>query len=146
MTHPRIAFAARFRLRHVSYRNSAVRWKRGAVALEYAIVLPALLLFVLGIMDVGRYLWTTATLNRAIQAAARCGAVNPAACGTAAQIENYAVTKAYGLNVAVSTFTSSAQSCGSNVTADYSFELMIPWFGTSNTSMVQASACYPLSH
>jgi len=35
---------------------------RGAMAVEYALVLPVVLLFILGIADCGRLLWTYATL------------------------------------------------------------------------------------
>jgi hypothetical protein len=47
----------------------------GAVAIEYAFVLPALLLFLLGILECGRLFWSYTTLYRATEAAARCGAI-----------------------------------------------------------------------
>lgn len=40
--------------------------RRGASAAEFGLVLPLLILFVLGIIDVGRYMWT---INRAEKAA-----------------------------------------------------------------------------
>jgi len=43
----------------------------GTVAIEYALILPVMLLFTLGIMDTGRLLWTYITLTRAVEAAAR---------------------------------------------------------------------------
>ncbi len=73
--------------------------KRGATALEYGIILPALLLFLLGIMDAGRLLWNYTTLYRAAEAAARCAAVNAAVCGTASQIQNSAAAQAWGMTV-----------------------------------------------
>jgi Flp pilus assembly protein TadG len=118
---------------------------------EYAFVLPVLLLFVLGIMDTGRLIWTYATLNRATEAAARCGAVNTATCGTATQIQSYAVSEAYGLNIAAAAFTPTTVACGSQVGASFAFQFVIPWmgvspYGTSNSVMLNATACYPLSH
>ncbi|MGA7974726.1 MAG: TadE/TadG family type IV pilus assembly protein, partial [Pseudolabrys sp.] len=52
--------------------------RRGAVAIEYALILPALLLLVIGIIDTGRVLWTYTTLYRATEAAARCAAIKDA--------------------------------------------------------------------
>lgn len=62
----------------------------GTVAIEYAVVLPVLLLFTFGIMDVGRLLWTDITLTRAVEFAARCWAVNAVACSSPASTEAYA--------------------------------------------------------
>lgn len=55
----------------------------GNVAIEYAIVLPLLLLFVLGVVDTGRLVWTYATLSRAVEAAARCASINTILCASA---------------------------------------------------------------
>jgi TadE-like protein len=91
----------------------------GTVAIEYALILPVLLLFTLGIMDTGRLLWTYITLTRATEAAARCGAVNTAvscpapngACCT--PIPSYAATAAWGLNdVTAGMFTVTTPQCG----------------------------------
>jgi Flp pilus assembly protein TadG len=123
----------------------------GSIAVEYAFVLPVLLLMVLGIMDTGRLIWTYATLNRAAEAAARCASVDAATCGTAAQIKSYAVAQAYGLNIAATAFTPSAAACGSKVVAAFSFQFVIPWigvspYGQSNRLTLNATACYPPSH
>ena len=125
--------------------------QRGSVAVEYAIVLPVLLLFVLGIMDTGRLIWTYATLNRAAEAAARCASVDTATCGTVAQIQSYAVTQAYGLTIAAAAFTPTTVACGSRVAATYTFQFVIPWigsspYGQSNSTALSATACYPPSH
>ena len=72
----------------IRHRAGSLRSRRGSVAVEYAFILPVLLLFVLGIMDTGRLIWTYATLNRAAEAAARCASVDTATCGTVAQINN----------------------------------------------------------
>ena len=121
------------------------------MAVEYAFILPALLLFVLGIMDTGRLIWTYATLNRAAEAAARCAAVDDVTCGTTAQIQAYAVTQAFGLTISTTAFTPTTVTCGSRVAAAYTFQFVIPWigvspYGTSNTLALTATACYPPSN
>jgi Flp pilus assembly protein TadG len=115
----------------------------GAVALEYAIVLPALLLLVLGIIDAGRVIWTVTTLNHAVESAARCGAVDAVTCKSPTNIQAYAVTQAYGVAVNASAFTATTTSCGMNVVASLPFTFVVPWIGRSQITL-SASACYPL--
>jgi Flp pilus assembly protein TadG len=120
--------------------------RRGATAVEYALVLPALLLFVLGIMDGGRLLWTYTTIYRATEAAARCAAVNTTACGTATQIKNRAVAEAWGLNIGPAAFTVTMPACGVQVHASHDFTFVIPGLGNIvplGTVTLNATACYP---
>lgn len=120
--------------------------RRGATTVEYALVLPMLLLFVLGIMDTGRLLWAYTTLYRAAEAAARCAAVNTADCGTTTQIKNRAVAEAWGLNVNASAFTVSTQACGVQVRANHDFTFVIPGLdgiAPLGTITLSATACYP---
>ena len=118
--------------------------------MEYAFVLPVLLLLVLGLMECGRLFWTYTTLYRAAEAAARCGAVNATLCATTAQIQNYAVDQAFGLTVAASAFTIATAACGLRVTGSVPFTLVIPWVSTGtpsgafNVITLTPTACYPL--
>jgi Flp pilus assembly protein TadG len=112
----------------------------GSVALEYGIAVLVLLSLLLGIVDMGRLLWTFATLSRAAEAAARCGVVNTVACGTSAQIQQNAVAQAWGLPVTSSVFSVSNPSCGMSVSASYTFTFFTPGFGTVT---LNPSACFP---
>ena len=116
--------------------------RRGNVALEYALILPVLLMFILGIVDTGRVLWTSMTLARAVEAAARCGAVNKFKCGTDAQIRNEAVLEAWGLSLSPANFTVIIDSCGKKVQGTYDFTFIIP-FVSLGTRTLTATACYP---
>jgi len=119
-------------------------WRqRGSVAVEYGVILPVFLLLVLGLMDTGRLLWTQTTLDRAVEAAARCGVVNTVQCATAAQVQQYAVDQAYGLTIETSAFTVAVAACGVQVTAEYPFRLIIPWL-TRTELTLHASGCYPV--
>ena len=51
------------------------RRDRGAAAVEFALVLPVLLLIIFGIIDFGRMLYTQITLTQAAQASARAAAI-----------------------------------------------------------------------
>jgi Flp pilus assembly protein TadG len=123
--------------------------ENGTTALEYGLILPALIMMILGSMDVGRLIWTYTTLHRAVQASARCAAVMPSICGTAQQVAIRAVNEAWGLPVTAGMFSLQTPSCGAQVTASYSFSLLVPWLGAPdegppNTISLSVSACYPL--
>jgi Flp pilus assembly protein TadG len=113
--------------------------KRGAATLEYAIVLPVLLLFLLGIMDMGRLMWIYAGLNRGVEAASRCAAVDANACGTTAQIQNVAAGEVWGASVSSSVFSVSTATCGIQVSASYTFTFFTP--GISSITLAP-SACF----
>lgn len=118
--------------------------QRGAAAIEYALILPALLLFVVGIIDTGRLIWTYATLSRAAEAAARCAAVNTTECGTEGQIQSYAAAQAWGLTIDAGAFTVTTTDCGIQVTGSYGFRFAIPAFTKDfGTIILNATACYP---
>jgi Flp pilus assembly protein TadG len=56
--------------------------QRGATAAEFALVVPLLLIFLLGIIDVGRYLWEVNEGEKATQVGARMAVVtNPVSAG-----------------------------------------------------------------
>jgi Flp pilus assembly protein TadG len=125
------------------------RRERGAAAVEFAIILPVLLLCVLGLVEFGRAIWTQATLNYAVQAAARCyalgHAVVGATCETAAQTQQYATTRAPGLSLPASAFTvtNPNPACGVEVAASLAFDFLVsellPYSQTLN-----ATACFPI--
>ncbi len=129
----------------------------GTVAIEYAMVLPVMLMFTIGTMDAARLLWTFITLSEATDSAARCGALVSAACPNVA---TYAAGRAFGLPgvSAASNFTanppipasaSSWPTCGGQpgeqVVGTYTFKFVAPWFG-SMTLPLTATACYPEQH
>lgn len=129
-------------------RRSGWLWsRRGAAGVEYGLILPALLLFIFGIIDIGRLMWTYTTLSRATEAAARCGAVDMNNCATVAQIQTRAVNEAWGLTVTTSAFTPTVAGCGVQVVGTYSFAFAIPALvGASPLGAItlQATACYPV--
>jgi Flp pilus assembly protein TadG len=116
--------------------------RRGAAAVEFAIVFPILLLFVLGLMDFARMIWVQSTLDYAVEAAARCAAINATTCGTAAQIQNYAVSQALGLDIPASAFSVASGACGKQVSANFTFEFILPWMASGSIALT-ATACYP---
>ena len=139
----------------------------GTVAIEYGLVLPVVLLFTLGAMDVGRLLWTYTNLSRAAEAAARCGAVNVdvtncTGCSAATSVADCAAKQAWGMtSITAANFSASRAACGNELTntnekvvATYTFKFLVPWFPQfgankpfgSTTLALSATSCYPLNH
>ena len=123
--------------------------RRAAVAIEYAVILPLLLTFVLGLMDTGRLLWSYTTLYRAVEVAARCAAIDPITCGNVTAIKAYAAGQAWGQHMSASSFTVTGLACGQQVGGTLNFHFFTPWFyvavpfGGANTLTLTARACYP---
>jgi Flp pilus assembly protein TadG len=114
----------------------------GVAAVEFALIAPAFVLLMLGVMESGRLLWTQASLHYAVEAAARCGAVDTTTCGTSGNIQNYAVAKASGLHLKSSVFTVSTPVCGTQVSASYAFKSVVPNL-LPYTLTLTAKSCFP---
>jgi Flp pilus assembly protein TadG len=119
-------------LRRAGYRMAArlAHEHGGATAVEMAFLLPVFLLFMLGIEELGRALWTQVSLQFAVEAASRCAAVSPSLCTPT--VEGYAASQVFGMSIPSSAFTytpnatcgvasSSTGSGGAQVDASYTF-------------------------
>lgn len=104
-------------------------------SIEFAIVLPLLLLVVFGLVDFGRAIWTQATLSYAAQATARCAAI---VC--ASDLALYGQNHAYGLSDV--TISTSAPACGQQVIASKNFTYFMPLLA-SFSGTFSATACFP---
>jgi len=120
--------------------RALARSRSGHSAVEFAFIAPAMLMFVLGIAEVGRVLWLQNALDYSVVGAARCLSNSPSTCGTAGQAQNYAATLS-GAGFASSVFTATTASCGNKVTATYPVTLDIPFVNLSAT--LTSQACYP---
>ena len=54
--------------------------RKGATAVEFALVVPVFLVMVMGVVEVGRVLWIKATMQHAVEQTTRYFMVNNAAC------------------------------------------------------------------
>ena len=120
-----------------------------ATAVESAIVLPLLILFLLAIIEFGRVFWIQSSLQYAVTAAARCAVVSPTVCPN---VPTYASTQALGMTIPSSDFTyTSGASCGnagyttgSQVTASYTFSSVVGGLiRPLNSVPLTATACHP---
>jgi Flp pilus assembly protein TadG len=113
----------------------------GNPAVEFGLLLPALLMFVFGIAEGGRLLWTVNALHYSVQEAARCASINRTTCGSATQIQSFAAGRS-GAGFASSVFTATVVGCGNRVSASYTMPLNIPFMAHSIS--LTAQSCYPI--
>lgn len=111
----------------------------GNAIVEFALVLPAIVMFILGIMQGGVALWDQNELTYAVQEAARCASINTTICGTSSQITSFAAARS-SAGFDSSVFTATTASCGNQVSASYPIQLVFP-FSVSVT--LTAQSCYP---
>ncbi|MFC4172919.1 TadE/TadG family type IV pilus assembly protein [Microvirga sp. GCM10011540] len=108
---------------------------RGATAVEFAFVLPILLAFVLGTINLSLFILTTASLHYAAEKGARCGALN-GACPES-ELKSYYYAPGPG-----PTFTQDpGAACGYAITATVPFRLNAVIYHKSIT--LSASSCFP---
>lgn len=129
-----------------------VRGEKGASAIEFALVFPALVLLLFGIIEFGRFMWTDNSLRHAVQEGARCAALNccSAPGATCTSPEQLAASRADGLQLSAADFLLVTQDCGKHLSAGadgggiaYQFILgdLLGLAGVTLT--LQAEACYP---
>ena len=112
---------------------------RGSMAVEFALILPALATLLVGTLYAGLLLHSAASLHNAVEAAARCYSVNASECNSGSATQSYAQSHYYG--VSSPTFTVSNASCGHKVTAAVTVALAAT---LANWSVpLSATACFP---
>jgi len=117
--------------------------ERGATALEFAMIAPAFLALLFGVMEGGRVIFTQSVLSYATQTTTRWAVVNPPASGQTqieyeAELADYAKSKLIIVspNKMVTSAATSPPDPSDNtrtitVTLSYDFEWMMPFVGTA---------------
>lgn len=113
-----------------------------SVAVEFGLLLPMVLVFLIGIIEAGRLVWTQSTLDYAVSEAARCGAVDLNRCGSAAQIQGYAASRVAGVTAPAAAFAVATVACGIQVSVSLPYEFVAPALFPYSVTIV-AKACYP---
>jgi Flp pilus assembly protein TadG len=115
---------------------------RGSSLIEFALLVPVFLMVIVGLMGAGGLMWAQFGLQHGAEMAARCASVNATTCGTTANIKTYAANQTYGVNPPTSAFTVSTPSCGKQVVASYSYQLLALDFGLPAITL-SAKSCFP---
>ncbi|MBF0325439.1 TadE/TadG family type IV pilus assembly protein [Magnetospirillum moscoviense] len=113
----------------------------GAAAIEFALVLPALLMMMLGVVEFGRALWTQGTLQYAVEEAARYGAVDDQASSTG--VVTRARARMAGLDAAAVTVTATLGASSVTVTASQSLNWLVPGLLPADAVSLSATATHP---
>jgi Flp pilus assembly protein TadG len=103
-----------------------MRWgERGTALVEFALVLPLLLVLVMGIIDFGRAFQTVVTLTNAAREGARLGATGASASDIQSRVVSTAGVPISAGNVTV---TNAQGTTGQSVTVrvNYTFQLITP--------------------
>jgi Flp pilus assembly protein TadG len=103
------------------------RWslgQRGSTAVEFALVLPLLMGFVLGIIEFGRAMWIRQTLQYAVETASRT-ALADAALSTSA-ISAAVTSNLLGLQGVAPNVVVSSTATQISITATYQFTFLVP--------------------
>jgi Flp pilus assembly protein TadG len=111
------------------------RASSGSAAVEFALILPVMLLFTFGTFEFGRYFWTQNALQYAVEQTARQSIVTPpSTCATSAANSALVTANLVGLSADSVTVTlESATNAGSglatppkscNISATYHFDFL----------------------
>ena len=115
------------------------RCENGTVAVEFALILPALAMLTVGTLSAGLVMYSASGLHNAVETGARCYSVDSIDCGGASATQIYAQSHYYG--VSTPTFTASTPSCGHQVSGALSIVFNA---GVANWRIpLSAVACYP---
>ncbi|AMK22815.1 MULTISPECIES: TadE/TadG family type IV pilus assembly protein [unclassified Sphingobium] len=120
--------------------TTLIRDSRASSAAEFALVLPLLLIFLLGIFDVGRLMWTWNRAEKATQMGVRYAvATDPVATGIATySFATGASSIAQGASIGTSYFSSmtcTSTTCGS-CSGSACNSLITPYNSTAFTNIV----------
>ncbi|MGE0668962.1 MAG: TadE/TadG family type IV pilus assembly protein [Sphingomonadales bacterium] len=132
--------------------------RRGASAVEFALVIVPLLLFIFGTIEFSRLMWTRQSMQSLAVSAARCVGILQPACisGTAyneSNTKSYIIARAASFGVPLSTgdiavvngTTCNGVSGFAKVTITYTFTSVAPKLITAIASSgLSTSACFPI--
>lgn len=114
--------------------------QHGTTAVEFAIVGPVFIFFVIGLLYVCMALYAVGSLHYAVEEGARCASVRTAVCTDASATLTYTKNHYFGPNSSP-IFTFAALACGNSVSgsANYAMDLGLARF----TIPITATACFP---
>lgn len=113
---------------------------RGAAAVEFALVAPAAIMLLAGIVSLSLMLLSIGSMHYAVEAAARCASAMPTVCDSPGATVAYANSRYSGALITPA-FTYVAAACGNQVNAAATFTLDVGMFRQSVP--LSATSCFP---
>lgn len=122
--------------------NAARLWRddRGATAVEFALVAPAAVMLLVGIMSLSLMLFSVGNMHFAVEAAARCASAIPSVCSSPAAVVAYANSRYSGALI-TPVFTYASAACGNQVSASITYTFDVGMFQQSVP--LSATSCFP---
>jgi Flp pilus assembly protein TadG len=117
------------------------RCRLGAAAAEFALVLPAFILMVVGGIYAALMVFTAASLHFAVEDGARCASVQTTVCTDTPSTVAFTQAHYSGPSAPPPTFTYSATGCGHTMTGTVTYVFDVG-LAKSNVPL-SASACFP---
>lgn len=118
-----------------------LRDRSGAGAVEFALALPAVLMVIVGGIQLCLVSYTLAGLHYATEAAARCASLDSTNCGTSAGVDTYAKSRFINASGQSASFALATESCGFAVMGSVTYKLNI---GIKILDLpLQAKSCAP---
>ncbi len=111
----------------------------GATAVEFALVVPALVTFIMGLIYLSMTLWAYVSLQYAAESAARCSSVQTTVCVDDTTSSSYATSHYYGPGAP--TFVPESETCGHAITGSLTYTWSTPL--VSFSVPLTATACFP---
>ena len=112
----------------------------GTSAIEFAFVGPVFMMCMVGMVYCGMALFSEGSLQYAVEASARCAAVNTTLCPSSAATVTYAQNEYFGPTVSP-TFVATTAQCGEQVTGSAS--MTVNWVLGKTTVPLSATSCFP---
>ena len=106
---------------------------RGTAAIEFGLVAPIFFALLLGIIDVGRYMWTLNTTQYAIDQAIRAGVVRGL---SETEVEAKVKQSLTGLNASAFTVTAVVGASTLAITAETTYEFLFPMSSFMDTTTI----------
>jgi Flp pilus assembly protein TadG len=114
--------------------------RKGATALEFAIILPAFVMLIVGGTFSAGLVFTLTAMHFAVEDGARCASVQTTVCSSSSSTVSYTQSRYMGPPISP-TFTYSATGCGHTVTGTVTYALNVGL--TAFSIPLSASACHP---
>jgi Flp pilus assembly protein TadG len=125
---------------------SLVSCVNGTTAVEFAMVLPPFLMLLLGTISARLAVYTEASLQYAVEGAARCYSADTSPYSTATQCVSATTTQSYAKSLyhgpSSPTFTASTPACGHQVNATLKNVVPGTYMAPFNITL-SATACFP---
>ena len=138
-------------MRMFHFPQSMARDERGASAVEFALLAPVLLAFIMLLIESGRMQWSQQVIQEVASNTARCMALGTTDCANTADIQRYARRRslAWGVSLANATITPTANQTCDSVAGMNLVTITLPYRTAAGALLpgapdrLRASACFP---